>query len=57
MPTKHPRLTVVITQVELERLRREARPGESYSNLIRRQLKLPPLVTGARAGNQNARRN
>ena len=54
MPTKHPRVSVVLTQDELDRLRLEARQGESDSNLIRHKLKFPPLKQGPPAGNQNA---
>jgi len=56
MPTKHPRVSVVLTQDELDQIRRDALLGESDSNLIRHKLQLPPLKQGPPAGNQNARR-
>jgi hypothetical protein len=53
VPTKHPQIKVTVTIAELARLHRDSK-GESDSNLVRRKLKLKPLIQGARKGNKNA---
>jgi hypothetical protein len=46
MPTTNPQLKVTLLPEELERLRKQAKEGESHSNLVRRKLKLKPLKQG-----------
>ncbi len=56
MPTTNPQIKVTLRKLELAHLRSQARDRESDSNLVRRKLKLPALIQGARKGNRNAAR-
>ena len=48
MPTSNPQVKVTLTIKELERLRKQAKEGETDSNLIRRKLGLKPLKHGGK---------